>query len=166
MVRIERLIIVLLGVALVRAWWKLYKGKVKRWLKRTKDRLPRHWRPKSPDDCPLCQADTPVSESVDPPDPPIPYPEQKSPRRRKKQLDTNGLACPNEAWVSFGETDASRHALMGHGKMGQDKTIQRRMCAACKTTFSCRKGTPLYYAKTDSVAIAEALWWRAEGVDI
>jgi hypothetical protein len=41
MVRIERLIIVLLGIALLRAWWKLYKGKVKRWLKRVKDHLPR-----------------------------------------------------------------------------------------------------------------------------
>ena len=47
MVRIERLIIVLLGLALLRAWWKLYKGKVKRWLKRTKDHMPRHWPPKS-----------------------------------------------------------------------------------------------------------------------
>jgi hypothetical protein len=34
------------------------------------------------------------------------------------------------------------------------------------TTFSSRKGTPLYYAKTDPALIAEALWWLAEGVDI
>ncbi len=40
MVRIERLLIVLLGIALLRAWWKLYKGKVKRWLECTKDHMP------------------------------------------------------------------------------------------------------------------------------
>jgi transposase-like protein len=68
--------------------------------------------------------------------------------------------------VYFGETDASRHAVIGYGKIGQDKTIQRWMCVACETTFSCRKGTPLYYVKTDPVVIADTLWWLAEGVDI
>jgi len=166
MVRIERLIIVVLGIALLRAWWKLYKGKVKRWLKRAKDHLPRHWRPKSPDDCPLCQTEAQTEPSVEAPEPPDPYPTRKSPRGRKKQLDTNGFACPNEACIYFGVTDASRHAIIGHGKIGQDKTIQRLRCAACQTAFSCRKGTPLYYVKTDPALIAEALWWLAEGVDI
>ena len=166
MVRIERLIIVLLGIALLRAWWKLYKGKVKRWLKRVKDHLPRHWRPKSPDACPLCQVEAQTESLVETPEASVPYPVRKSPRGRKKRLDTNGFACPNEACVYFGETDASRHALVGHGKIGQDKTIQRLRCAACQITFSCRKGTPLYYAKTDPALIAEALWWLAEGVDI
>jgi IS1 family transposase/transposase-like protein len=91
---------------------------------------------------------------------------RKSPRGRKKQLDTNGFACPNEACEYFGDTDASHHALVGHGKIGQDKTIQRLRCAACQTTVSCRKGTPSYYAKPDPALIAEALWWLAEGVDI
>ncbi len=40
MVRIERLVILLLGIALLRAWWKLYRGKVKRWWQRVKDHLP------------------------------------------------------------------------------------------------------------------------------
>ncbi len=154
-----------LGIALLRAWWRLYRRRVKRWWKRTKDRLPRHWQPKSPDDCPRCQAETRTVARVEPTEKPAPYSERKSPQGRKKRLDTAGWACSNEACVYFGETDASRHALVGHGKIGQDKTIQRLMCAACETTFSCRKGTPLYYAKTDPAEIAEALWWLAEGVD-
>ena len=139
---------------------------MKRWWKRTKDHRLRHWRPKPTDDCPLCQGEAQTEPPVDQPDQPAPYPTRKSPRGRKKQLNTEGLACPNEAVVYFGETDASRHAVIGHGKIGQDKTIQRLRCAACKTTFSCRKGTPLYYAKTDPILIAEVLWWLAEGVDI
>ena len=148
MVRIERLIILLLGLALLHAWWKLYRGKVKRWWKRTKDHLPRHWRPKSPDDCPHCLAEKQDVEPSEMPELPVPYPEQKSSRGRKKQLDTIGWACPNEACVYFGETNAERHALMGHRKIGQDKTIQRLMCAACQTTFvgnypHFRRGLPL-----------------------
>jgi hypothetical protein len=41
MVLLEQLIIVLLGMVLPRVWWKLYRGKVKRWWKRNKDHLPR-----------------------------------------------------------------------------------------------------------------------------
>ena len=166
MVRIERLIIVLLRIALLRAWWKLYRGRVKRWLKQAKDYLPGHWRAKSPEDCPLCQIETLTARSVGPCELPVFYTVRKSPRGRKKQLDTNGFAYPNEACVYSAETDASRHAIVGHGKIGQDKIIQRLRCAACQTTFSCRKGTPLYYAKTEPALIAEVLWWLAEGVDI
>lgn len=68
--------------------------------------------------------------------------------------------------VLWGDPDASRHAVIGHGKIGQDKTIQRWRCATCETTFSCRKGTPLYYVKMDPAVIADTLWWLAEGVDI
>jgi hypothetical protein len=125
----ERLVILLLGIALLRAWWKLYRGKVKRWWKRIKDDLPRHWQPKSPADCPLCRGET-ETQKVEQHEKPIAYSERKSTRGRKKQLDTAGIACSNEACVYFGETDASRHALIGYGKIGQDKTIQRWMCAA------------------------------------
>ena len=45
MVRIERVVIRMLGMALVQAWWKLPRSKVKRWWKGVKDRLPRNWQP-------------------------------------------------------------------------------------------------------------------------
>jgi transposase-like protein/IS1 family transposase len=163
-VRIERVII--LGLALMQAWWKLHRSKVKRWWKGVKDRLPRHWRPKSAADCPLCQLETRIEKQPEPREGPAPYRAIKSARGRKKQLDTEGWACPNECCNYYGETNASRHAVIGHGKIGQDKTIQRLKCAACETTFSSRKGTPLYYVKTEPEMVADVLWWLAEGVDV
>ena len=53
--RIERLIILVLGGILLWALWKLYKGKVRKLWQRVKDHMPRQWRPKSPADCPWCQ---------------------------------------------------------------------------------------------------------------
>ena len=113
MVRIERLIIVLLGIALLRVWWEIYRGKMKQWPKRAKDHLPGHWSPKSPDDCPLCQVEAQTESPVETPETSVPYPVRKSSCGRKKQLETNGFVYPNEACVYFGETDASRHALVG-----------------------------------------------------
>ncbi len=107
MVRIERLVTLLLGIALLQAWWKLYRGKVKRWWQRVKDHLPRHWQPKSPEDCPLCRVETQTIKQVVQLEKPVTYSESKSVRGRKKQLDTTGLACPNEVCVYFGERDAS-----------------------------------------------------------
>jgi hypothetical protein len=120
MVRIERLIIVLLGGALLQAWWKLYRGKVKWWWKRTKDRMPRHWQPKSPTDCPRCQGGEEIEEVVLPVET-RPYAERKSQRGHKKQLDTHGWACPNEGCDLFGETDGQRHALVGMGRSDTTK---------------------------------------------
>lgn len=77
MVRIERLVILLLGMTLLRAWWKLYRGKVKCWWKRIKDHLPRHWQPKSPADCPLCRGET-ETPKVEPLEKPLAYSEHKS----------------------------------------------------------------------------------------
>jgi len=165
-VRIERVIIVMLGLALAQTWWKLQRSKVKRWWKGIKDRLPRHWRPKSPVDCPKCQMEAWNAEQADPRERLAPYRSGKSTRGRKKKLATEGWACPNRSCKYYGETEASRHAVIGHGKIGQDRTIQRLKCAACKTTFSSRNGTPLYYVKTELARVAEGLGWLAEGVDV
>ena len=166
MVRIERVIILVLGMALLKALWKLHRNKVKQWWKGVKDRLPRHWRPKSPADCPSCQLEARSELYPEPQERPGPYAASKSARGRKKQLKTEGWACLNMSCEYYGETDASRHAVIGHGKIGRDKTIQRLKCAACETTFSSRKGTPLYYAKTEPEMMGEVLWWLAEGVDV
>jgi transposase-like protein/IS1 family transposase len=58
------------------------------------------------------------------------------------------------------------HALVGYGKIGKAKAIQRWRCQACGTTFSCRRGTPLYYLKSDPAQINMVLWFLTEGVDI
>ena len=105
MVRVERLVIVLLGIVLLRAWWKLYKGKVKRWLKRTKDHLPRHWRPKSPDDCPLCQIEAQAAAPIDQSEPPVPYPVHRAHAVAKSNLTPRDLpartkpVCTSVRWM-------------------------------------------------------------------
>jgi len=63
-------------------------------------------------------------------------------------------------------TEAQRHALVGFGKLGENKDIQRLKCQACGRTFSSRKGTPLYYIKSEAKEVEEVLWWLAEGVDL
>ena len=126
MVRIERLVIVLMGIALLRAWWKLYKGKVKRWLTRAKDHLPRHWRPKSPDDCPLCLAEAQTESPVETPASPVAYPARKSPRGRKKQLDTNGFACPKKPVCTLVKRMPAAMRLSDTGK-----SVKTRLSNAC-----------------------------------
>lgn len=62
--RIERLIIMVLGGILIWALWKLYKGKVRKLWQRVKDRMPRQWRPKSPEDCPWCQEELEILSTI------------------------------------------------------------------------------------------------------
>ena len=165
--RIERWIILILGIALLRAWWKPYRRRIQRWWKRTKDQLPRQWHPKSPEDCPLCQAEVAgITEPVFDIQAVEPYQESKSRRGRKKTIQTEGYACPYSECKYFGVTEAERHALVGFGKLGENKDIQRLRCQACGGTFSSRKGTPLYYVKSEAKEVEEVLWWLAEGVDL
>ncbi|MHB8753330.1 MAG: hypothetical protein ACYDBJ_29615 [Aggregatilineales bacterium] len=56
--------------------------------------------------------------------------------------------------------------MVGYGKIGKDKHIQRWRCQACRTTFSCRRGTPLYYLKSNPAQVEMVLWFLAEGVDV
>lgn len=157
--RIERWIILLLGMALVQAWWKPVRRRMRRWWQRTKEQLPRHWHPKSPKDCPLCQAEAVrITEPVVDLPAVEPYQETKSQRGRKKTILTEGYACPYPDCRYFGVTEAERHALVGFGKLGENKNIQRLRCQACGGMFSSRKGTPLYYIKSEEKEFAEVLW--------
>jgi IS1 family transposase len=62
-------------------------------------------------------------------------------------------------------TDAAVHALVGDGTLDEQHTIQRWRCQACGTTFSSRRGTPLYYLKSAPSEVELVLWFLAEGVD-
>jgi transposase-like protein len=163
--RIERLVIMVLGGLLIWALWKLYKGKVRKMWQRVKDHMPRQWRPKSPADCPWCQEEIEILAVPSPPDV-TPYGQKKSPRGRKKTISTQGFACPEVTCKYFGITDEAMHALVGYGKLGVKGDIQRLKCQGCGGTFSSRKGTPLCYVKTPTGEIEEVLWYLAEGVDI
>jgi transposase-like protein len=91
--------------------------------------------------------------------------EVKSRRGAPKRLDTEGFACPNPQCRYCRITEAHIHALVVDGKHGQTELIQSFRCQACRTTFTCRRNTPLYRLKTPSQQIATVLAALAEGLD-
>lgn len=161
----DRFLLILFAVLLLRVSWRLYSPSLRRRWKRVKARLPRRWKPRSPKDCPHCcqglsLESRPIQREVEP------YPERKSTRGRKKEIPTAGFACLNPLCEYFGITDDQVHALVGNGKRGINNDIQHFRCQCCRTDFSCRRNTPLYYLKTASDRIEMVLWLMAEGVDI
>ena len=141
----------------LRRWWNNL------WM-RSKERIRRRWLPKSPEDCPYCRSGiefvkTQVKREV------VPWDQVKDRRGRKKWIKTEGYACPNPGCMYHGITNEYRHALVGYGHIDEAKQIQRLRCQSCKTTFSSRWGTPLYYLKSASDQVEMVLWFQAEGVD-
>jgi IS1 family transposase len=128
-----------------------------------KPKIPRPLRPRSPDDCPLCRAQMP---SAAPTDPPPPWNHVKNRRGRRKQIDTEGLACPNHGCCYHNITDAAIHALVGYGSHGKNERIQDIRCQACGCKFTARRNTPLYRLKTPPQRIGEVLSALAEGLDV
>ncbi len=127
-----------------------------------------HWKshrrlhPKSPEACALCrggqvQADQPRR-------PPVPYPQTKSNRGRKKQLDSRGKACLNPNCPYFMVTDAAVHALVGDGRRGRHHDIQHWLCQACGHRYTTRQGTVLYRLKTPAQVVEQALKLMCLGV--
>jgi transposase-like protein len=162
---LDRLLLILFAVLFLRVAWQLYVPRFRRRWKRVKARLPRRWKPRSPKDCPHCcqglsLESRPVQREVEP------YAERKSTRGRKKETSTAGFACLNPLCDFFGITDDQVHALVGNGKRGIKGDIQHFRCQWCRTDFSSRRNTPLYYLKTAPDRIEMVLWLMAEGVDI
>ena len=133
----EHFIIVGLSIWITSLVWQRHKNVIRDWLTYQKERLPRQWCPKSPEDCPQCQECVTLSQSqinwnVQP------YGEVKSRRGRKKSISTAGYACPNPACRYFGNTLEYVHALVSHGKRGKAhifntsdvKPVERRLAHA------------------------------------
>ena len=161
----DRLLLILVCRPALEGLLELYAPRLRRRWKNAKARLPRRWKPRSPKDCPHCcqglsLESRPVQREVEP------YAERKSTRGRKKEICTAGFACLNPLCDYFGITDDQVHALVGNGKRGIKNDIQHFRCQWCRTDFSCRRNTPLYYLKTASDRIEMVLWLMAEGVDI
>ena len=162
---LDRLLLILFAVLLLRLGWQLYALRLRRRWKNAKARLPRRWKPRSPKDCPHCcqglsLESRPLQREVEP------YSKRKSTRGRKQEIPSAGFACLNPLCETFGITDDQVHALVGNGKRGINNDIQHFRCQRCRTDFSCRRNTPLYYLKTASDRIEMVLWLMAEGVDI
>ena len=144
--------------------YKLHRSQLRQLWQRSKDRLPRRWKPRSPRDCAGCQAGISLVALPDP-NAMEPWSERKSKRGRKKSVDTTGHACPHPRCDYFGITDPAVHALVGYGWIDQAQTIRKLCCQACRKTFSVRKGTPLYYLKTEPKRVEMVLWFLAKGLD-
>ena len=159
---VDHLLVLLLMYVVWRMLWQRHHQSKK---KRKKKGQRRQWQPKTPRNCPACQAGMKVSlfrvrRQVKP------WSEVKSPRGRKKTIPTEGYACPNANCRYVGITDAAIHALVGNGKGGKQRDIQQFRCQACRCAFSSRRNTPLYYLKTPSDRVELCLWLLAEGVDV
>jgi IS1 family transposase len=161
----DRLVLILFAALLLKVGWQTYAPRLRRRWKQAKARLPRHWKPRSPKDCPHCAQglsleSRPVQREVEP------YSKRKSTQGRKKEIPSAGFARLNPLCEYFGITDYQVHALVGNGKRGIKGGIQHFRCQWCRTDFSCRRNTPLYYLKTSPDRIEIVLWLMAEGVDI
>jgi hypothetical protein len=110
----DRLALCLLTLYLLYLLYQQRRPRLRRLLLRSKDRLPRSRKPKSPRDCACCQTGVtlvplPGPNSV------APWSQRKSNGGRKKRVDTSGYACPHPDCDYFGITDPNIHALVGYG---------------------------------------------------
>jgi transposase-like protein/IS1 family transposase len=126
---------------------------------------PRPLRPHTADDCHQCRqaANAPppaVTKAV------LPYTQLKSPRGRKKTIDTAGYGCPHPNCQYFNNPDPQFHALVGYGHHGRRDPIQDFYCQACHRKFTARRHTPLYRLKTLPAIIAQVLHAVAEGLSL
>ena len=161
----ERILLIVVLLLWLPTLWRHGRRRLRRIWHRVKERLPRRWKPKSPNDCPHCCGQIelksyPINPRV------TPYSERKSGRGRKKEIETEGYACPHPGCDYYANTAADVHALVGNGKRGKAGDIQHFRCQWCHRDFSCRRNTPLYYLKTDPERVEMVLWFLAEGVDI
>lgn len=160
----DRLLVCLLTLYLLHLLYQQHRPRLRRLWQRSKDCVPRSWKPKSPRDCVCCQTGIALVPLPDP-NSVVPWSQCKSTRGRKKTVDTNRNGCPQPGCDYFAITDANIHALVGYGWIDQAQTIRKLCCQACGKTFSVRKGTPLYYLKSDPKQVEMVLWFLAEGLD-
>jgi hypothetical protein len=161
---LEFLILILLTITTCCLLWLLYHQRLRKKPRKTPGK-PRKWKTKSPSDCPACRSGIslniqPIRRAVQP------WQERKSTRGRKKDIRTQGDACPDPDCDCFGITDERVHAVVGNGKRGKYGHIQALKCQCCQTSFSSRRNTPLYQLKTQPDRIEICLWLLAEGVDV
>ncbi len=160
-------IILALLIGLTVFIWVRYGKHIHHWWKALgkRHRRPRQLRPREPCDCPKCASGfhrlpKRPRRAV------VPWPQVKSPRGRKKQVDTTGYACLNLLCAYFGITDPAVHALVSNGKHGIHQDIPYFKCQACGSCKSSRLNTPMYYLKTPLHRVAMVMHSLSEGLDL
>jgi hypothetical protein len=129
-------------------------------------KVPRPLKPKTGDDCPMCQGTPTAKTEAGVRRMPRPWCEVRSTRGPKKHADTEGYACDHVSCEDYGIADATVHALIAYGGHGKHERIPDLYCQACKHKVTVRRYTVLYRLKTPSARGAEALTFLAEGVDV
>jgi hypothetical protein len=129
--------------------------------------MSRRLRPRSPDDCVLCQGHAAGFLRPQPCATPLrPWREGTRRRGAPRRVATEGYACPSPECAYYGITDSFMHALVGDGCHGKGARIQNFRCQACGTKVSARWGTPLYRLRTPTSRVGEVrecLGRRARG---
>jgi len=130
-------------------------------------------KPRSEKDYPQCRKDR---ESGETPQfacshMPVPWPEKKSKRGRRKTVCTRHQFCSHQFCSNpdcdyYLITDDKIHALVGYGTHGKYEDVQDLICQACRKKFTIRKRTLLYRLKTHSKIVRLALHFLAMGVDV
>ncbi len=124
----EGLVWLALGVAVLLAGWQRYGQRIRRWWKDHRRKVRRPWRlrAKSPQDCPGCrQGVTLRAVNRTPVQVVAPWCEVKGKGGPKKQVDTQGFACPNAQCVYHQQREATYHALVGMGCEGPRMPFRR-----------------------------------------
>lgn len=158
--------LIFLFVCICLAIWMKHGRRIRRWLRDyfRQRRGPRSLKPKSPADCPACNQGFSLLPLRPQPDV-VPWRERRSPRGRRKRIDSNGFSCVNLSCEYFAIADAEIHALVSNGRRGPQQ-IQYWKCQACGGCRTSRYGTPLYWLKTPLTQISMVMTALAEGLDI
>lgn len=122
-------LIALVGLVwLVWFWRRSNSGPL---LEKTKQKVERTLRARTPDDCSACtRAEVKTAGSTGQRREVRPWSEVKSRRGAPKRVKTEGYACPNRACDYYGITDERVHALVGYGGHGRTERIQDLRCQA------------------------------------
>jgi IS1 family transposase len=123
----------------------------------------RQWHPRTPNDCLLCRASTPV-QPVDLVEV-IPWKATRSRRGAPQRHNSEGIACQNPSCAYRGCRVATVHAMVLDGVRGKTDRIRRWRCQACGASVTERKHTALYQLKTRPAAIFRAMELLANGLD-
>jgi hypothetical protein len=157
-------ILLLLAITTTVYIWVRYGKKIARWWKELhkRHRGPQHLRPREPADCPACAIGLhPLPRR--PRHDVVPWSEFRSPRGRKKQVETRGYACLNIWCHYFGVTDPAVHALVSGGWRGKNKDILYLRCQCCGTRKTSRAGKVMYRLKTPLHRAAMVMTALSEG---
>ena len=174
-VAVLKLLAIVLVFGLVLLWFDLRRKPVVRAAAKSLRPL----KPKTGADCPLCRTEQGacINERAIRARP-RPWREGRSRHGRKKESGTEGYACDRVSCLYYGITDADRpcsgcrwaphlhwRCAPAWCQCGKYERIQDLKCQACGHKFTVRRHSVLYRLKTQSVRVAEALTFLAEGVD-